>query len=237
MPLSLINLTLLEVKNASNSTILNSFNMHQHDQLNIIYQDDDFIAVDKPSGLLSVPGLREPDNLHDRVKTVFANARVVHRLDMSTSGIVLFALHHEAQKRIGKLFEQRLMNKHYVAIINGVLTQQQGEVHSRLICDWPNRPKQKVDWQNGKHASTYYSVISRDQEKNNTRVKLKPITGRTHQLRVHMLQLGHPILGDKLYNQNDSENQYERLTLHADFLSFAHPFDSRPIIIQSKAGF
>ncbi len=220
-----------------NQTDLSTANMHQHDQLSIIYQDDDFIAVDKPSGLLCVPGLREPDNLHDRVKTTFANARVVHRLDMSTSGIVLFALHHEAQKRIGKLFEQRLMRKHYVAIVDGVLGQQQGEVHSRLICDWPNRPKQKVDWLNGKHASTYYSVISRDEERNNTRVGLKPITGRTHQLRVHMHQLGHPILGDKLYNQNHSETKHERLTLHAEYLSFPHPFESTPITIQSRAKF
>ncbi len=216
---------------------LDSSKMHQHDQLNIIFQDDDLIAVDKPSGLLCVPGLKEPDNLHDRVKAVFANARVVHRLDMSTSGIVLFALHHEAQKRIGKLFEQRLIKKHYAAIVDGLVTQQHGEVHSRLICDWPNRPKQKVDWQNGKYASTYYSVISRNQEKNRTRVQLKPITGRTHQLRVHMQQLGHPILGDKLYNQNSSENKYERLTLHAELLSFDHPFNCAPIIIQSKAGF
>ncbi len=210
--------------------------MKQH-ELNIIYQDDDIIAVDKPSGLLCVPGLREPDNLHDRVKAVFANARVIHRLDMYTSGIVLFALHHEAQKRMGKLFEHRLINKRYVAIIDGLLTQQQGEVHSRLICDWPNRPKQKIDWLNGKHASTYYSVISRDLEKSRTRIQLKPITGRTHQLRVHMLQLGHPILGDKLYTQNNSENKYERLTLHAEFLSFTHPFLNTPTIIQSKAGF
>ncbi len=211
--------------------------MRQKNQLSIIYQDDDLIAVEKPSGLLCVPGLREPDNLHDRVKAVFANARVIHRLDMSTSGIVLFALHHEAQKRMGRLFEHRLINKRYIAIIDGLLTPQQGEVHSKLICDWPNRPKQKIDWLNGKHASTYYSVINRDHEKNWTRVQLKPITGRTHQLRVHMLQLGHPILGDKLYTQNNSENKFERLTLHAERLSFTHPFDSTPILIQSKSEF
>lgn len=205
--------------------------------LTLLYCDKDFIAVEKPPGLLCVPGLKEPDNLFHRVQKDFPVARVVHRLDMSTSGIVLFALHHEAQKGLGLLFEKRLMEKKYVAIIDGLVAQQSGEIHSSIICDWPNRPRQKIDWINGKRASTQYEVLSRDKTQLSTRVQLRPFTGRTHQLRVHMLQLGHPILGDELYPLNGSNNKRERLTLHAEELCFRHPINDKPIKIRSEAQF
>lgn len=205
--------------------------------LNYLYQDEDFIAVEKPSGLLCVPGLREPDNLLHRVQVDFANARVVHRLDMYTSGIVLFALRHSSQKALGQLFEQRQISKHYMAVIDGLMTQSFGEVHSPMLCDWPQRPKQKVDWLQGKHASTSYRVIERDTEARTTRVQLYPLTGRTHQLRVHMLQIGHPILGDEFYQQQDSYAKSPRLTLHAQALSFRHPVTNEVVSIESAVPF
>jgi len=197
-------------------------------QLSLVYQDDNIIAVNKPSGLLSVPGLSEPDNLLDQVQSHFPNARVVHRLDMPTSGIILFALNYESQRGLSRLFEQRKIQKRYVAIVDGRLSSQYGEVHSPLICDWPKRPKQKIDWLEGKASSTYFSVLTSDA--GSSRVDLKPITGRTHQLRVHMLQIGHPILGDAFYNKNNSENRASRLLLHAEEISFVHPISRRDIL-------
>ncbi len=168
-------------------------------KIEIVYQDNDFVVANKPSGLLCVPGLSEPDNLFDRVKCQYANARVVHRLDMPTSGLVIFALHHEAQKQMGKLFELRQVRKTYSAKVYGELQALCGEIESPLICDWPNRPKQKIDWLSGKPASTFFEKQEYLSEENVTRIKLYPHSGRTHQLRVHMLQIGHPILGDQFY--------------------------------------
>lgn len=178
-----------------------------------------------------------PDNLYDRVKQLFPNARVIHRLDMHTSGLVLFALHHAAQKAFGQLFEKRQIQKDYVAIVDGIVAQKCGEIHSPIICDWPNRPKQKIDWIHGKLASTTYHVLSRDHQQQRTRIKLAPRTGRTHQLRVHMLQIGHPILGDEFYRKNNSDQKKERLTLHAEKLEFTHPFSKRFMSLHKKADF
>ncbi len=211
--------------------------MQNKTNITVLYQDEDFIAVEKPSGLLCVPGLVEPDNLFDRVKSAFPNARVVHRLDMYTSGIVLFGLHYEAQKGLNQLFEKRLIEKQYIAIVDGLIEEELGEIHSAIICDWPNRPRQKLDWINGKHASTHYRILSRDKADNSTRVLLKPVTGRTHQLRVHMLQIGHPILGDQLYPKNGSNLKRKRLTLHAEELAFNHPITNGPIKICSQVQF
>lgn len=211
--------------------------MQNTTNITILYQDEDFIAVEKPPGLLCVPGLVEPDNLFDQVKSAFPNARVVHRLDMYTSGIVLFGLHYEAQKRLNLLFEKRLIEKQYIAIVDGLIEQECGEIHSAIICDWPNRPRQKLDWINGKHASTEYRILSRDKTENSTRVLLKPFTGRTHQLRVHMLQIGHPILGDQLYPKDGSNLKRKRLTLHAEKLKFNHPLTNSPIKICSEVQF
>ncbi|WP_370978834.1 RluA family pseudouridine synthase [Agaribacterium sp. ZY112] len=195
--------------------------------IELIYQDSDLIVTNKPSGLLCVPGLSEPDNLFDRVKSEFKNARVVHRLDMATSGLVIFALNHETQKGFTQLFEKRQMQKEYCAEVYGKIEQQHGEIISPMMCDWPQRPRQKIDWHEGKPAHTLYHVLETKQE--STRVKLKPITGRTHQLRLHMLQLGHPILGDKFYNLESSEKQASRLLLHAEELRFTHPI-SREVV-------
>ncbi|WP_086931338.1 RluA family pseudouridine synthase [Agarilytica rhodophyticola] len=213
-----------------------NFNLNQP-TIDIVYQDNDFIAINKPAELLCVPGLSDPDNLFDRVKKSMPNARVVHRLDMSTSGLVLFALHHQAQKQLGKIFEHRQIQKSYVALVSGIVSCDYGDIESPLICDWPNRPKQHIDWQQGKAASTYFRVIKRDEERAITRMQLKPYTGRTHQLRVHMLQIGHPIIGDRFYKNNESENKADRMCLHAEQLFFTHPITKKHIHIAAEATF
>lgn len=207
--------------------------------IDILYQDANFIAVNKPSGLLCVPGLKEPDNLLDRVLAQFPHARTVHRLDMSTSGIVLFALNYEMQKLLSQLFEKRQIEKSYIAVVDGFVKSQTGEIHSPLICDWPNRPKHMVDWSNpkSKKASTYFSRIEYDDNSDNTRVYLKPYTGRTHQLRIHMLQIGHPILGDELYHLGGSLGKARRLLLHAEKLEFEHPHSNESILLNCEPDF
>ena len=203
--------------------------------IHIIHEDDDLVVVNKPSGLLCVPGLSDPNNLFDQVKDYNPNARTVHRLDMGTSGLVIFAKHYEAQKRTSKLFEKREVKKDYIARVNGLVRESFGEIQSPMICDWPNRPKQMIHWLNGKQAFTVYRVLQRFSD--STLVKLFPHTGRTHQLRLHMLQIGHPILGDAFYHLAGSENLAERLLLHARKLSFSHPFTKQSIKLEAPADF
>ena len=191
--------------------------------LQIIYQDDDIIVLDKPSGLLSVPGKapEHADSLQTRVQRVFPNASVVHRLDMATSGIMLMAMNKTSHRHLSRQFELRQTEKAYQAIVFGRLSLESGEVDLPLICDWPNRPKQIVDLQRGKQALTRWQVVS--QEDNTSRVDLFPVTGRSHQLRVHMLSLGHPIIGDRLYAHKSALALASRLNLHAKMLRFTHP--------------
>lgn len=206
-------------------------------KLKTLYTDEHFIVVDKPSGLLCVPGLSDPDNLFDRVKIDYPNARTVHRLDMATSGLVIFALHYEAQKALSKLFEHRQISKTYRARIFGKLDSNFGEIHSPLICDWPNRPKQKIDWLNGKQATTHFRKYHYQAEQHYSEVELTPHTGRTHQLRVHMLQIQHPILGDKLYAHTAAIEAATRMCLHAEKLQFKHPFTHKTLVIECAAIF
>lgn len=191
--------------------------------LTILYQDDDILVLDKPSGLLSVPGKHpeHKDSLVLRVNRVFPTATVVHRLDMATSGIMLFALNKAAHKHIGQQFEKRQTQKRYFAKVYGRPEQSTGSITLPLICDWPNRPKQKVDMENGKQALTHWEIAEiRD---DHTLVSLKPVTGRSHQLRVHMVSLGHPILGDRLYAHEAALGMATRLQLHATELQITHP--------------
>lgn len=191
--------------------------------MDILYEDAHLIAVAKPENLLCVPGLSEPENLFDQLRVRYPNARVVHRLDMATSGVVLFALNHTCQKSLGQQFEKRTIYKRYAAILNGHLNAATGEIVLPLLCDWPNRPRQKVDWIHGKTAHTIFQV--KRYLNDCTLVELIPLTGRSHQLRVHCQQLGHPIVGDSLYQDEVNEN---RLMLHAEFIDFHHPhFDKR----------
>lgn len=191
-----------------------------------LYSDKALIVVNKPADLLSVPG-RGPDKRDSviwRVQKQFPTARVVHRLDCATSGLMIMALTADAQSHISKQFQERKVYKEYVACVDGTLKPQRGEVDLPLITDWPNRPRQKVDSE-GKSALTHYEVIAHEQlaKEAHTRVLLKPVTGRSHQLRVHMMELGHPILGDSLYAQGSAKDRSDRLLLHARKLVFTHP--------------
>ena len=193
------------------------------EDVDILYQDDDLLLVNKPSGLLSVPG-RHPDNkdcLISRVQKKYPTARIVHRLDMDTSGIMVLALNADSHRHLNRQFEQRKTEKYYEAIVHGILENDEGEIDLPICCDWPNRPLQKVDYHNGKSAQTRYEIISRDSVNNTTRVKLKPVTGRSHQLRIHLASIGHPILGCSFYGKS-VQHLAERLLLHACTLCITH---------------
>lgn len=204
-----------------------------------LYLDDSMLVVDKPSGLLAVPGRGEAglDNQAVRVQAAVADALVVHRLDMSTSGLLLFARGKEMQRRLSHAFAQREVHKEYIAVVDGLLAADRGEIDLPLLTDWPNRPKQKVDFADGKPALTRYTVLERDAVRGTTRVLLEPITGRSHQLRVHLLAIGHPIAGDALYAPPDALAKAPRLLLHAQSLALPHPVDGRPMRFHSPAPF
>ena len=191
--------------------------------LAVVHADDHLLVVDKPSGLLSVPGKADEhkDSLELRVRTAYPEALLVHRLDMDTSGIMVFARNKAAQRHLGMQFEKRMMKKVYVARVDGVIADDTGVVDLPLILDWPNRPLQIVDHDNGKPATTGWRVLSRESQV--TRVELKPETGRTHQLRVHMQAIGHTILGDRFYGNAAQIAAEARLQLHAQQLSLRHP--------------
>ncbi|MEN9482046.1 MAG: hypothetical protein RLZZ298_3441 [Pseudomonadota bacterium] len=191
-------------------------------QFDLIYADSDILVVNKAPGLLSVPG-RGPDKqdcLIHRVQAVYPDALAVHRLDMATSGLLLLARGAPMHRQLSMLFQERQVAKRYIAVVAGQLATETGEINLPLICDWPNRPRQMVSFEIGKPSLTRYRLISFDSLSNSSRVALEPITGRSHQLRVHMAALGHPILGDDLYG---SASSAPRLLLHATMLSFPLP--------------
>lgn len=192
-------------------------------QADCIYQDEHIWIVRKPAGLLSVDGKAEhhKDSLAARMRALDPQTRIVHRLDMATSGLIIFARNANALRHIGLQFEKRHVEKRYIADVAGIIKGECGSVEGAMICDWPRRPIQMIDPENGRKAVTHWEVISR--EKNNTRVALTPVTGRSHQLRVHMLYLGHPILGDRLYAPDEAFNAAPRLRLHAEWISLFHP--------------
>lgn len=204
----------------------------------VIYQDEDIIVINKPSGLLSVPG-RAPENkdsVMTRLQATFPSAESVHRLDMATSGVIIVALNKAAERELKRQFREREPKKCYIARVWGHLEHDQGQVDLPLICDWPNRPLQKVCFETGKAAQTEYLVLSRDAD-GSTRVKLTPITGRSHQLRVHMLALGHPILGDGFYAPPAAKAMAPRLQLHALELQVTHPVSQLPMHFRAEADF
>jgi tRNA pseudouridine32 synthase/23S rRNA pseudouridine746 synthase len=214
--------------------ILN-YNPPLNPYLEIVFQDDDIVIFNKPSGLLSVPGKEHADCLQARAQTVFPTATIVHRLDMATSGLMVMALNKLAHRHISKQFELRETAKVYQAIVFDILQQDSGVIDLPLICDWPNRPKQMVDHEQGKKALTHWRVLERNA--NTTRVELKPVTGRSHQLRVHMLSIQHPIIGDTLYAHNQALDMADRLNLHAMFLSLRHPVTEQTLYFESKVPF
>jgi tRNA pseudouridine32 synthase/23S rRNA pseudouridine746 synthase len=203
----------------------------------ILHIDDQLVAVDKPAGLPSVPGRTAAlqDCAARRVQAAHPDALVVHRLDMATSGLLLFARGAAVQRALSRAFATREIDKRYIAVVAGRLQDDCGEIDLPLAADWPNRPRQVVDAARGKPSVTRYRVLERDAH--TTRVALEPLTGRSHQLRVHLAAIGHPILGDTLYADADGQGAAARLLLHASALAFVHPHDGRRFEIDSAVPF
>ncbi len=213
--------------------------------LEVVFVDDHLLVLNKPSGLLSVPGRGEDkqDCLIARAQAQWPEALTVHRLDMSTSGLMVIAKGPEMQRSLSLAFAQREVHKIYEAIVAGELSATEtgdadawSDIHMPLLIDWPNRPKSKVDWEHGKPSHTQWRV-KHSNLTNSTRVELQPITGRTHQLRLHMMAIGHPILGDALYASPDIQAQSPRLLLHARVLQLKHPVTAEWMAFESTVPF
>ncbi|MDJ0839561.1 MAG: pseudouridine synthase [Acidobacteriota bacterium] len=205
--------------------------------IEILFQDDHILVVDKPEGLLSVPG-RGPqaaDSLITRVRETLPEARTVHRLDCETSGVSVIALGAEAHRALNRRFHDREVDKTYLAVCSGRLKPERGEIDYPMSSDYANRPRQQIDYFYGKDALTRWQVL--DYQKDRTRVKLAPVTGRSHQLRLHLCALGHPILGDSLYAPPDLIAAAPRLLLHAHTLAFTHPVTLKPMTFQATCPF
>ena len=204
--------------------------------LEVIHQDHEILIVNKPAGLLSVPGkgAHLSDCLMSRIHAAFPEALLVHRLDRDTSGVMVFALTPHAQRHLGLQFEKRQVRKVYVARVWGELAPKTGTVDLPLTVDWPNRPRQKVDHAAGRPAVTDWRVVRI--EDGTTRVRLYPHTGRSHQLRVHMAEIGHPILGDPFYAAGPARD-FPRLMLHSESLRLRHPDGGAGMSFSAKAPF
>ncbi len=221
----------------------------------VLYADDALIVLDKPAGLLSVPGRgpEKADCLSARAQLIYPDAQVVHRLDMATSGLMLMARGAAVLRTLGDAFAERRVSKRYVAVVHGrpvdnavtnavtVATESNGwsEINAPLMADWPNRPLRKVDVEHGQASLTRWRVAA-DQhgaEACATRLDLEPVTGRTHQLRVHLMSIGHPILGDALYAPADVQAMAPRLLLHACAIGFTHPVTGASMRFESPAEF
>lgn len=205
----------------------------------ILYADEAIIITNKPAGLLSVSGsvAERSDCMISRVQEVYPDALTVHRLDMSTSGILVLARGKEVHRILSMAFAAREVDKRYIAVVDGKMQQSKGEIDLPLIADWPNRPKQKVDFEIGKPSLTRYKILSYDAVLNATRVELEPVTGRSHQLRVHLLSIGHVILGDDLYAPTAILNKAPRLLLHASYIRLPHPITKERLTFNSPAPF
>lgn len=208
--------------------------MNSNSPFDLIYQDDYLLVANKPAGLLAVPGrgADKQDCLSSRIEQEFPDALVVHRLDMATSGLMIFARGAEMHRFLSLMFQERKVEKRYVAVVTGKLVPETGEVNLPIAADWPNRPLHKIDAELGKLSLTRYRLLGFDAD--NTRVELEPVTGRTHQLRVHMKAIGHPILGDALYGDTRSA---PRLMLHATILELLHPVTRAPLHFVSSPPF
>ncbi|WP_071798557.1 pseudouridine synthase [Natronohydrobacter thiooxidans] len=202
----------------------------------ILHEDHELVFVDKPSGLLSVPGKGEhmADCMIARLRAVFPEILLVHRLDLDTSGVMVFARTPHAQRHLGLQFEKRQTRKIYVARVAGQVAGREGRVDLPLIVDWPNRPRQMVCHETGRPAQTDWALIRQDADE--SRLRLMPVTGRSHQLRVHMLAIGHPILGDPLY-ATGAALAHPRLMLHAQSLRLRHPDGGKGLTISAPVPF
>ena len=208
------------------------------EELAELYRDECIVVVNKPAGLLSVPG--KPPNDRDsalgRLQQINQETRVVHRLDMSTSGLMVFGLSADSHRHLSRQFQDRKVSKGYVAEVWDIPRQPQGEIDLPLRCDWPNRPRQMVDHELGKSSQTRFTVIENHRNEF-ARIWLEPITGRSHQLRVHMAELGHPILGCEFYAHDDAKAVSDRLHLHASELCFQHPESGKNMKFNCPAPF
>ncbi len=218
-----------------------TYNPPANPYLDIIYEDVDILVVNKQSGLLSVAGKDEAlkDCVEYRTRMQFGWSVAAHRLDMDTSGLIIIARNKPALAHISQQFEKRQVQKTYAAVLFGNVADDEGEIDLPLRCDWPNRPKQMVCHDEGRVAHTKYKVVERSNISGNniTRVIFTPLTGRTHQLRVHAQALGHPILGDPLYADGQALLLSSRLQLHAQSISFTHPTLGQELNFNSPAPF
>ena len=209
--------------------------------LAVIHEDSDLLVLDKPAGLLCVPGRGEDkqDCLSARAQARWTDALVVHRLDMATSGLVLMARSVTMQRALGDAFAQRRVRKRYEAIVDGLMpvSEDWSLIDAPLGPDWPRRPLQKIDALNGKPSRTRWRVKRLLPERPASHLWLEPLTGRTHQLRVHLLSIGHPILGDALYGSEEIRRSADRLLLHASELELIHPADGRVLRFESPPPF
>ena len=209
------------------------------DPFTVLYEDETILVVDKPSRLLTVPG-RHPAN-HDclitRVQREWPTASVVHRLDYDTSGIVLLPLSKKGLSELSKQFQARTVFKQYRATVAGLLLQDNGDINLPIAADQLNRPLYKICHQSGKSSLTHYQVLSRDIIAKHSHVLLSPVTGRSHQLRLHLTAIGHPILGDVLYAKEDIIAQADRLLLHACNIKFKHPYTGKLLELEAPAPF
>ena len=207
--------------------------------IKLLYVDDVLLVVEKPAGLLSVPGrgADKQDCLISRVQVDFPDALIVHRLDMGTSGLMILARGKAMERALSILFQQRQVQKRYQAIVAGCVQPAHAIVTLPLMTDWPNRPRQMVSLELGKPSCTHYYVVSYSAEDNTTRIDLEPVTGRTHQLRVHMQVLDHPILGDELYASEEICAKAPRLLLHAYAIRFPHPLTGEVVSVNSAVPF
>ena len=210
------------------SSVFPVYNPPMEPYISVIHRDADILVLDKPSGLLSVPG-RDPalsDSLATRVQKQFPQALMIHRLDKDTSGVVLMSLNRKAHAKIAAQFENRTTEKSYISVVWGNVTEDEGLIDLPLAIDPDNKPRHRVDHDNGKPAQTRWQVLARGE--NTTRLRLFPLTGRTHQLRVHMKAIGHVMLGDEFYADGEALRAADRLLLHAEELAFCHP-DGRSV--------
>jgi tRNA pseudouridine32 synthase/23S rRNA pseudouridine746 synthase len=210
---------------------------HSREALRIIYRDDALLLVRKPDLLLSVPG-RHPlnrDCMIARLQCDFPDALIVHRLDLDTSGILVLARSKAAQSALSRLFQERAVDKCYEAVVAGCVRDETGSIDLPIARDWERRPLQKICRDSGKAALTHFRVLARGPDW--TRLRLQPVTGRSHQLRIHCREVGHPILGCDMYAPNEILGRAPRLMLHATRIAFAHPRSGRRLVGHSHAPF
>jgi tRNA pseudouridine32 synthase / 23S rRNA pseudouridine746 synthase len=229
---------MLFMQKLNSNTVVDDFIAPKcHDEIKIIYQDSGILLINKPSGLLSLSGKNplNKDSVHYRLSQLFPDCRLLHRLDFGTSGIMLLALNKNINSILTQQFQQRAVKKQYTAIVDGLVADDAGQIN--LPISKADFPYQKICMKTGKQAITQFKVVQRDNKNNQTRLQLTPITGRTHQLRLHCLTMGHPILGCDLYKSSDSQKKSERLLLHANMISFDHPITQKRTTIEAAIDF